>query len=232
MPEAYRPKGLSSAVCYQDAKAAFRWLEEAFGFEPLFVLLDAEGNLGHSEMTYGNSVVMVGNEWSEDHRSPKSIGGKNSQSIHVQLAEGEDLDAHYQRARAAGAEILMEPKMQFYGDRTYRARDPEGHIWTFSVTVKRMTPAEWDKVSGFTTKQRLDLSDPSGGRISGHGTKPNRWISCYKTGLRIKADSRASRNYFPSEDRVVKVQTTLVADPGFEPACAQSHPSHANERRR
>ena len=51
MPEAYRPKGLSSAVCYQDAKAAFRWLEEAFGFEPLFVLLDAEGNLGHSEMT-------------------------------------------------------------------------------------------------------------------------------------------------------------------------------------
>ena len=42
MPEAYRPKGLSSAVCYQDAKAAFRWLEEAFGFEPLFVLLDAE----------------------------------------------------------------------------------------------------------------------------------------------------------------------------------------------
>jgi len=50
----------------------------------------------------------------------------------------------------------MEPEMQFYGDRTYRARDPEGHIWTFSVTVKRMTPAEWDKVSGFTTKQRLD----------------------------------------------------------------------------
>ena len=107
-------------------------------------------------MTYGKSVVMVGNEWSEDHKSPKSIGGKNSQSIHVQLAEGEDLDAHYQRARAAGAEILMEPNMQFYGDRTYRARDPEGHIWTFSVTVKRMTPAEWDKVSGFTTKQRLD----------------------------------------------------------------------------
>jgi uncharacterized glyoxalase superfamily protein PhnB len=70
MPEAYRPKGLSSAVCYQDAKVAFRWLEEAFGFEPLFVLLDAEGNLGHSEMTYGNSVVMVGNEWSDTTRDP------------------------------------------------------------------------------------------------------------------------------------------------------------------
>jgi uncharacterized glyoxalase superfamily protein PhnB len=140
MQEAYRPKGLSSAVCYQDAKAAFRWLEKAFGFVPLFVLVDAEGNLGHSEMTYGNSVVMVGSEWSDAHKSPKSIGGKNSQSIHVQLAEGEDLDAHCERARAAGAEILMEPEMQFYGDLTYRARDPEGHIWTFSVTVKKMTP--------------------------------------------------------------------------------------------
>ena len=73
MPEVYRPKGLSSAVCYQDAKAAFRWLEEAFGFEPLFVLLDAEGNLGHSEMTYGNSVVMVGNEWSDAHKHLETL---------------------------------------------------------------------------------------------------------------------------------------------------------------
>ena len=58
----YRSKGLSSALCYQDAKAAFRWLEETFGFEPVFVLLDADGNLGHSEMRYGDSVVMVGSD--------------------------------------------------------------------------------------------------------------------------------------------------------------------------
>jgi uncharacterized glyoxalase superfamily protein PhnB len=152
----YRPKGLASAVCYQDAKAAYRWLEEAFGFEPLFVILDADGNLGHSEMTFGNSVVMVGNEWSADHKSPKSLGGKNTQTVHVQLAEGEDIDAHCERARGAGAEILQEPETQFYGDRTYRARDPEGHIWTFGVTEKRMTPEEWDKASGLTTKKRLD----------------------------------------------------------------------------
>jgi uncharacterized glyoxalase superfamily protein PhnB len=152
----YRPKGLSSAVCYQDANAAFRWLEEAFGFEPLFVILDADGNLGHSEMTFGSSVVMVGNEWSADHESPKSIGGKNTQTVHVQLEEGEDVDAHCERARKAGAEILQEPETQFYGDRTYRARDPEGHIWTFGVTEKRMTPEEWDKASGLTTRKRLD----------------------------------------------------------------------------
>src|SRR5262245_33972436 len=121
MTDHYRPKGLSSAVFYQDAKAAFRWLETAFGFEPLFVLLDADGNLGHSEMVYGNSVVMVGNEWSADLKSPRSVGGKNTQTVHVQLAEGDDIDAHCTRARQAGAEILQEPALQFYGDRTYRA---------------------------------------------------------------------------------------------------------------
>src|SRR5688572_28193526 len=56
MADTYRPKGLSSAVSYQDPKAAYRWLEAAFGFEPLFVILDADGNLAHSEMVYGNSV--------------------------------------------------------------------------------------------------------------------------------------------------------------------------------
>ena len=53
-----------------------------------------------------------------------------------------------ERARAAEAEVLIEPEMQFYGYRTYRARDSESHIWTFSVTVKKLTPAEWDEVSG------------------------------------------------------------------------------------
>lgn len=156
MSDLYRPKGLSSAVSYLDPKAAFRWLEEAFGFEPLMVILDKDGNLGHSEMSYGNSVVMVGAEWSADHKSPKSLGGKNTQTVHVQLAEGDDIDAHCARARKSGAEILQGPSTQFYGDRTYRARDPEGHIWTFGVTVNKMTPDDWDKAGGFITKKRLD----------------------------------------------------------------------------
>jgi uncharacterized glyoxalase superfamily protein PhnB len=154
--EFYRPKGLASAVFYQDPKGAYRWLEKAFGFEPLFVLLDSNDNLAHSEMTYGASVVMIGSEWSDDHRSPKSIDLKNTQTVHVQLAEGDDVDAHCEHARRAGAEIIQEPSTQFYGDRTYRAKDPEGHIWTFSVTVEKMTPAQWDAASGLTTRKRLD----------------------------------------------------------------------------
>ena len=152
----HRAKGLSSAVCYKDSKAAFRWLEDAFGFEPLFVLLDADGNLAHSEMGYGNSVVMVGNEWSDDRRSPANLGGKNTQTVHVQLGAGEDIDAHCETARAAGAVIIAEPETQFYGDRSYRAKDLEGHIWTFGVTVEQKTADKWDAEGGFTTKTRLD----------------------------------------------------------------------------
>lgn len=144
---------LSSALCYRDPKAALRWLEDALGFEPTMVILDKDGNLAHSEMRLGDGLIMVGNEWSERHKSPQSLGGLNTQTIHIHLADG--IDAHCERARKAGAVILQEPETQFYGDRTYRAVDPEGHIWTFGQTVKVMTRDEWDKASGFKTVDRL-----------------------------------------------------------------------------
>lgn len=143
---AERRASLMSAVCYQDPKAAIGFLEKAFGFELFMLIEDKEGNLAHSEMSYGGGVVMVGAEWSADHKSPRSIGGKNTQTIHIQIDT--DIDAHCERARAAGAEIIAEPETQFYGDRSYRCRDPEGHIWTVGQTVKAVTREEAEAISG------------------------------------------------------------------------------------
>lgn len=143
---AERRASLMSAVCYQDPKAAIGFLEKAFGFELFMLIEDKEGNLAHSEMSYGGGVVMVGAEWSADHKSPRSIGGKNTQTIHIQIDT--DVDAHCERARAAGAEIIAEPETQFYGDRSYRCRDPEGHIWTVGQTVKAVTREEAEAISG------------------------------------------------------------------------------------
>ena len=137
---------LTSAICYQDPKAAIAFLERALGFELFMLIEDADGNLAHSEMRFGDAVVMIGNEWSADHKSPKSIGGKNTQTVHIQLTS--DVDAHCARARAAGAEILVEPENQFYGDRTYRCRDPEGHIWTVAQTVQAVSREEAEQASG------------------------------------------------------------------------------------
>ena len=146
----FKRNSLTSALCYRNPKAALDWLEKAYGFEPAMIISDANGDIAHSEMRFGECLIMIGNEWTEDHRSPASIEGKNTQTVHVHLEE--DIDAHCARARKAGAEILMEPETQFYGDRTYRARDPEGHIWTFGQTIKQVSPEEWDKESGFSTK--------------------------------------------------------------------------------
>ena len=76
---------VSSALCYRDPKAALVWLEQAFGFEPSMVILMPDGSLAHSQMSFGDGVIMVGNEWSSDHASPASIGRKNTQTVHIHL---------------------------------------------------------------------------------------------------------------------------------------------------
>lgn len=137
---------LTSALVYRDPKTALRFLEAAFGFELVMLIEDDQGNLAHSEMRCGDSLIMIGNEWTDDHRSPASLGGKNTQTIHIHVDS--DIDAHCERVRAAGFEILMEPADQFYGDRTYRCRDPEGHYWTVGQTVRAVSREEAEAASG------------------------------------------------------------------------------------
>ena len=146
MEDPFRRPSFGSAVSYRDPWAALDWLEKAFGFERSMVITDKDGRLAHSEMKFGDGYLMVGSEWADFVASPASVGGKNTQSIHVQLRDG--IDAHCERARAAGAAILMEPADQFYGDRTYRARDLEGHVWTFAQTVRSVTREEAERASG------------------------------------------------------------------------------------
>jgi uncharacterized glyoxalase superfamily protein PhnB len=148
MEDPFRRPALGSALFYKDAFAALDWLEKAFGFERTMVITDKDGNLGHSEMRFGDGYIMIGGEWIDYVASPASIGGKNTQSIHVHLAAG--IEAHCERARAAGAVILQEPADQFYGDRTYRAKDPEGHVWTFGQTVRYVGREEAEQASGLT----------------------------------------------------------------------------------
>ncbi len=138
--------GLIPALSYRDPKAAIAWLEKAFGFDLTFLIEDADGGVSHAQMTHGASTIMLGGEWSENHQSPLSTGGRNTQTVHVYVAG--DVDAHCERARAAGGEILMEPATQFYGSRTYRCRDPEQHIWTISADVETVSVAEMEERSG------------------------------------------------------------------------------------
>lgn len=157
MSEFDRPKRLASMLCYVDHNAAFLRLWEAFGFEPYWVLLDENGRIAHSGMTFGTGFSIVGSEWPADHKSPRNLGGKNAQTVHVQLGNQEDIDTHCTRACKAGAEILQVPDTRFYSDRPYRARDPEGHMRTIGVNVTHLSSADWDKASGRTLRTQTRL---------------------------------------------------------------------------
>jgi uncharacterized glyoxalase superfamily protein PhnB len=146
MADAYGRPTFITALYYKDPMAALTWLEEVFGFERVMLITDKDGNLAHSEMKFGESFIMVGTEWTDYVASPASTGGRNTQSIHVHLAGG--IDAHCQRAKAAGAVIVRELANQFYGDRTYSVRDPEGHVWSFGQTLQKVSREEAEKASG------------------------------------------------------------------------------------
>ncbi len=76
MEDPFRRSSLSSGVFYKDPWAALDWLEKAFGFERSMVITDKDGNLGHSEMRFGDGTIHVGSEWADFVASPASIGGK------------------------------------------------------------------------------------------------------------------------------------------------------------
>jgi uncharacterized glyoxalase superfamily protein PhnB len=141
-----RPAFIPSLV-YQDNRKALQWLEQAFGFEPSEILTDSEGQIVHAEMSYGGGVVMIGSEWADWTRSPASLAGKNTQRVHVRIDQG--IDEHCLRARSAGARIVMEPADQFYGARSYIAADLEGHHWSFSQSIRRVTNAQMEAATGF-----------------------------------------------------------------------------------
>ena len=86
-------------------------------------------------------------------KSPASLGGVGTQFVRVHFSDG--LDAHCDHARAAGARITQDPADQFYGARTYRALDPEGHVWNFDQPVAELTFAEMEKASGLKIRDKL-----------------------------------------------------------------------------
>jgi uncharacterized glyoxalase superfamily protein PhnB len=139
----------TAAVFYKDPMAALDWLEKAFGFETSMLIEPPadDPTMMHAEMSLaGKGRIMVGAEWSDWAKSPASVGGANTANVHVDLET--DVDAHCKRARRAGAIIEAEPADQFYGARTYRARDREGHVWTFAQTIREVSREEAERVSG------------------------------------------------------------------------------------
>ena len=118
------------SLCYDDAPAAIAWLCRVFGFTQRLVVPGPNGTIAHSELSYGNGVVMIGSPKAErGFVSPRSQAG-SSQALSVRV---EDPDAHCARAKAAGAIITQPLRDEEYGSRGYMAKDLEGHQWYFGT---------------------------------------------------------------------------------------------------
>jgi len=121
------------ALRYKNATAAIDWLCKAFGFERKMVVPGDGGSIAHAELTLGNGMIMLGDAETEYGwlvQPPNPPTRVNTQGTYVIVA---DVDGHYARAKAAGAEIVLDIKTQDYGGRDYTCRDLEGHVWTFGT---------------------------------------------------------------------------------------------------
>lgn len=120
------------AMRYRDALKMIDWLCDAFGFEKHAVYADGD-TVMHAQLTFGNGMIMLSSadnasEWGRQIAQPDEIGMRETQSACVIV---KDVDAHYTRAKASGAEIVMDIADREHGDRGYACRDPEGHLWWF-----------------------------------------------------------------------------------------------------
>ncbi len=155
---AQRNSVLTPSATYQDPLAAIAWLERAFGFEIAMLLTDDQGEIAHAEVAHCGAHIGVMREWSSpallgpvEMKSPKTVGA-STQFVWVTV---DDVRAHCERARAAGAQIVQEPTDQPYGDRTYRALDCEGHVWSFRQSVRVVSDAEFELQTGLKYRKSI-----------------------------------------------------------------------------
>ena len=126
-------------LTYQDIPNALEFLDKAFGLKERMRLKGPDGGIVHAEVEIADGVIMLGIAGDRpDSKVPTTLGGVS----HTTYVYVDDVDQHFEQARAAGATILTEPETMFWGDRTYLCDDPEGHRWMFVTHVQDMNPED------------------------------------------------------------------------------------------
>jgi len=115
---------------YNDARGAIQSLCAMFGFIELFSVPESGPSVRHAQLKLGTNIVMLGSVRPGEGMASPQASGVTTQALYVYV---ERLDAHYERARRAGARIVSPPVDTDFGTREYHARDVEGHLWTFGT---------------------------------------------------------------------------------------------------
>src|SRR6516164_5285115 len=119
---------------YHNTVAMVEWLCDAFGFQRRFIVKGEDGAIKHAELTFGESMIMVvpvqDTPFEKLVVHPNQLGGVETQTCYLVV---NDVDAHYAKAKAKGAEIIFGVRVEDRGGRGYACRDPEGHMWMFGT---------------------------------------------------------------------------------------------------
>ncbi|MDQ3334366.1 MAG: VOC family protein [Myxococcota bacterium] len=124
------------------AARAVEFYKAAFGVTEKFRLVEPSGRIGHVELEFGNTIVMLSEEYPElGILGPETIGG-TSFTIHLHV---DNADAAIERAVSAGATVLRPATDAFYGERGGTVRDPFGHEWMLGHNIEEVSPEEMQR---------------------------------------------------------------------------------------
>ena len=126
----------------KDAARAVDWYKAAFGVREKFRLAEPSGRIGHCELEFGDTTVMLSEEYPElGIVGPQSIGG-TSMSLHLHV---DDCDSALARAVELGGTLVRPASDAFYGERSGTVRDPFGHEWMIGHSIEEVTPEEMQR---------------------------------------------------------------------------------------
>lgn len=152
IPDGYHT--VTPYIAIKGASDAIAFYKKAFGAEELYRMPMPDGLVGHAELQFGDSRIMLSDELPDMPgaiaRSPRTLGGTTmGMNLYVP-----DVDAAFKQAVDAGATVKRPLTNQFYGDRSGTVEDPFGHLWTLATHVEDVSPEEMDK--------RMKAAPPTG----------------------------------------------------------------------
>ncbi|UCD62899.1 MAG: VOC family protein [Candidatus Zixiibacteriota bacterium] len=128
---------LNPYMIVRDVRRSLEFYEQAFGFTTRMTMPDKDGSIMHAEMAYRDNVLMIGTEsQQQQHLSAQTMKG-SPVSFYLYV---DNVDDFFRKASQAAAEVIAEPKDQFWGDRTCTLKCPEGYQWTFAQNVADFDP--------------------------------------------------------------------------------------------
>jgi uncharacterized glyoxalase superfamily protein PhnB len=131
---------LSPTLMVKDMEKSIEFYTQTLGFENTFQMPGPDGKLIHANLVWKNVHIMIGpTTWMPEELIPYRGAGVD---FYILGEADDDIDAFYTTLKEKGVSITKEIEDQFWGDRTFSIKDPDGYQLTFAKTIREVSPEE------------------------------------------------------------------------------------------